>query len=133
MKSNGINKIRRIGTAIAFTFVLGFVGSTQAQYKAAGDDGIAASPKVRQAIDLQNKTHLHAVVPASTAAMACSKCEDKVTTRVEATVHGPNRALVQVSTHQCETCGTDLKTTGTGKMKQTVATHTCGSCATVAN
>lgn len=105
-----------------------FAGSVQAQYKPVGDDGIAASPKLRQQLDEYKRNHSPAPAPAEIAKMPCAKCEDKVTTRVDYSARGANKPTIRVVTHQCEGCGTDWSIVGHGKAKQSVATHKCTSC-----
>ena len=94
------------------------------QYKAVGDDGIAASPKVRQV--------LNAAAPATTTAkvvaMACPKCADF-------SVAAPNRqakgaeilagATKVVAKHTCVGCDSSLSVVGSGKDKHNVMTHKC--------
>lgn len=55
-----MNKILLVATLVAATF--GLIGRADAQYRAVGDDGIAASPKLRQYFDEKNKS----LVPSST-------------------------------------------------------------------
>lgn len=105
-----------------------FAGSAQAQYKPTGDDGIAASPKLRQQLDEYKRNHSPAPTPAAIAQMPCAKCTDKVTTRVDYSARGANKPTIRVVTHQCEGCGTDWAVVGHGKAKQSVATHKCSSC-----
>lgn len=103
-------------------------GSAQAQYKAVGDDGIAASPRLRERLNEWNRNHSPASAPAVIAQMPCAKCKDKVTTRVDYTARGAHKPTIRVVTHLCEGCGTDWTVVGHGKAKQAVASHTCTSC-----
>ena len=105
-----------------------FTSPVLAQYKPAGDDGIAASPKLRQQLDEYKRNHSPAPAPVEIAKMPCPKCEDKVTTRVDYSARGANKPTIRVVTHQCEGCGTDWNIVGVGKAKQSVATHKCTSC-----
>ena len=105
-----------------------FASSAQAQYKPTGDDGIAASPKLRQQLDEYKRNHSPAPVPAAVAQMPCAKCKDQVTSRVDYSARGANKPTIQVVTHLCEGCGTDWAVIGHGKAKQSVATHKCTSC-----
>lgn len=114
--------------ALAGIVLAVFAGSAQAQYKATGDDGITASPKARQLLDEQNRNQAILAAPASIPQMACPKCKDKVTERVDSTARGANKPTIRVVTHLCEGCGTDWNTTGVGKAKQSVASHKCDGC-----
>jgi hypothetical protein len=105
-----------------------FTGSGQTQYKPTGDDGIAASPKMRQQIEAYRRNHAPAPAPAEVASMPCAKCKDKVTQKVDYTARGQNKPIITVSTHLCPGCGTDWKTVGVGKAKQSVAAHKCTDC-----
>ena len=122
-KTNNILIAALAGIALSM-----FTSSAQAQYKPVGDDGIAASPKLRQQLDEYKRNHSPAPAPAEIAKMPCPKCEDKVTTRVDYSARGANKPTIRVVTHQCEGCGTDWNIVGVGKAKQSVATHKCTSC-----
>ena len=106
-----------------------FAGSAPAQYKAVGDDGIAASPKLRELIDARKSAQ-----PAPTAVepMACPKCKTGVTRRVDWTARGANKPTVLIAKHLCERCDTTISTTGQGKASRDVVTHGCsmsgGTC-----
>jgi hypothetical protein len=124
MKNSQIAKM--FATAIA-AFAL--VGTANAQYKAVGDDGIAASPKVRQA--LNERAASANVATAKVAEMACSKCNDISVTEVNRQAKGAEfltgAAYKTVNKHACGACDTKLDVVGTGKAKTTVATHTCAA------
>lgn len=128
MKSIRTSKIARIiGAAMALALILGFAGSLQAQYKATGNDGITASPKLRQFLDEQ-KNVPPSSIPAEASKMGCPTCKDKVTTRIDTSARGAIKPVVRVVTHLCKTCDTQLKTIGVGKATRTLATHSCGGC-----
>ena len=57
-------------TLTAVTLLLASTAPSKAQYKAVGDDGIAASPKVRQML---SERKARAIAPASTAQVVCCK------------------------------------------------------------
>lgn len=105
-----------------------FAGSAQAQYKAVGDDGIAASPRLRQQLDEYKRNHSPDRTPAEIPQMACAKCKGKVTSRIDYSARGANKPVIRVVMHLCEGCGTDWAVVGHGKAKQSVATHKCTSC-----
>ena len=71
MKTNLFSKIALSAVALA---ALAFTGTARAQYKPGGDDGIAASPKVRQLLSERNASITPALVVAP--AMACPKCSE---------------------------------------------------------
>ena len=109
--------------ATAATFAL----AADAQYNAVGPDGIAASPKVRQALNANAASA--AVATAKVAAMACPKCNDISVTEPNTQAKG-GQILMGVGTkavtkHTCGSCDSKLEMVGTGKATRTVATHTC--------
>jgi predicted RNA-binding Zn-ribbon protein involved in translation (DUF1610 family) len=92
----------------------------------AANDGIAASPKVRAAIDEYKASQkVVAAMPAPLAQMPCPKCKDSVVTRVDYSARGAHKPVISVPVHLCPDCGTDWKITGTGRARQSVATHVC--------
>jgi hypothetical protein len=120
----GASRLALVAAALA---VFALAGSANAQYQAVGADGIAASPKVRQALNQRQASA--AVATTTRTAMACPKCKD-------VTVAQPNRqakgaeilmgaATKVVTTHACADCDTKLAMVGAGKATRTVATHTC--------
>lgn len=121
-------KTTNIIAALAGLALFSFAGSVQAQYKPTGDDGITASPRLRQQLDDWHRNHSPAPTPAEIPQMACPKCKDKVTSRIDYSARGANKPTIRVVTHLCDGCGTDWKIVGVGKAKQSVATHKCTSC-----
>src|SRR5689334_17864692 len=89
--------------ATAAFATLAFAADTQ--YKAVGDDGIAASPKVRQALNAAAASQT--ATAAKVVAMACPKCAD-------ISVAAPN--------HQAK--GAEILAGAT----KVVAKHTCARC-----
>ena len=126
MKTNRSPKIALAAVALA---ALAFASTASAQYKPVGDDGIAASPKVRQMLNERKAaaTPAVAVVPA----MACPKCADVLTTEVNRQAKGgqvlAGTATQKVAKHTCTACETRLTVVAEGKAKHTVATHKCGA------
>jgi hypothetical protein len=106
-------------------------GAANAQYKPTGDDGITASPKLRQQLD-ERRARLAAV--AVLPSMSCPKCQDTWVTQADTRSKGSgSRALMgqtaqRVAKHLCDGCGMDWKVAGTGKGKHEVATHKCSGC-----
>lgn len=114
--------------ALAGIAMFVFASPALAQYKPTGDDGITASPKVRQLLDEQRRNHSPAPASVEVAKMPCQKCQDMIAAQVDYTARGANKPVILVSTHQCRGCGTDWAVTGIGKAKQLVPTHKCSGC-----
>lgn len=76
MKTNFSPKIALAVVALA---ALAFAGTASAQYKPVGDDGIAASPRVRQMLNERKASTAPSVAPVP--AMACPKCADVLATQ----------------------------------------------------
>src|SRR6266699_1766007 len=92
-----------LATAALAAFAL--AGVANAQYKAVGDGGIAASRKVRQA--LNEKAAPATIATAKLAAMACPKCADISVTQANKQAKGAE-ILAGVT--------------------KVMAKHTCGGC-----
>jgi hypothetical protein len=103
--------------------------AVNAQYKPAGNDGISASPKVRQMLNERKASPAPAVTV--TPAMACAKCAEVFTTEVNRQAKGAQilvgTATQKVAKHTCTACETRFALVGEGKAKHTVAIHTCGA------
>ena len=121
------------GLTLAAIFVASFMTAApaNAQYKATGDDGITASPKLRAQLNERNAsaTRVFAAAPS----MACAKCKDVWVAQADTNSKGSGvRALMgitaRVPKHLCEGCGTEWSVAGTGKGTHTVAAHKCSSC-----
>lgn len=123
MKTNHLNKLAGFTMALALT--LGFALSASAQYQATGADGITASPKAREV--LASHSPSPSAVTATTA-MRCANCKDSLTARIDTTARGANKPVIQVASHLCKMCDTELKTQGVGKAAKTIAVHACDSC-----
>lgn len=121
-------KITTVIAALTGIALFSLAGSVQAQYKPTGDDGITASPRLRQQLDEYKRNHTPAPAPAEIAQMPCAKCKDKVTSRIDYSARGANKPAIRVVTHLCKGCGTDWAVVGHGKAKQSVATHKCTGC-----
>ena len=126
MKTNRSPKIALAAVALA---ALALASTASAQYKAVGDDGIAASPKVRQMLNERkaSATPAVAIVPA----MACPKCADVLVTEVNRQAKGgqvlAGTATQKVVKHNCSACETKLTVVGEGKARHTAATHKCAA------
>src|SRR5690348_1385520 len=119
MKTN-----RNLAAVLTGIALLSFVGTTQAQYKATGDDGITAAPKVRQLLD-ERRAAAAVAAAADHKEMACPKCKDKITGRVDYTARGATRPVVQVTTHLCDGCGVERIVAGVGKTRTEIVAHKC--------
>lgn len=130
-------KINRIPTLLSFSklllaasavVALTFMGDANAQNKAASDDGIAASPKVRQTLTERKASANPAAAPVST--MSCPKCAEVLATQPNRQAKGAE-VLVGAKTaeirHTCSGCEVKWTVAGEGKAKHTVATHTCSA------
>jgi hypothetical protein len=99
------------------------------QAKAANDDGIAASPKVRQMMNERKMSNATKAVPAPV--MACPKCVDTWTKQVNLQAKGAEvltgTASKLVAKHSCKGCDTTWAVVGGGKSKQAAATHKCAA------
>jgi hypothetical protein len=118
----------RIPLMVAATFAaLALTTAANAQYKPAGDDGIAASPKVRQMLNERKASAAPVVVVEP--AMPCPKCADVFTTEVNRQAKGgqflAGTATQKVAKHTCTACQVTWTTMGEGKAKHAVATHKC--------
>jgi hypothetical protein len=119
MKTSILSTIATVVAALTFT------SAAYAQYKPVGDDGIAASPKVRQML---NERPASVTTTAAAPAMACPKCADVRIAKVSPQAKG---AEIMTSTkqvtysHACTSCETKLAVAGVGKAKHQVATHSC--------
>ena len=126
MKTNLSPKIALATIALA---ALAFAGTASAQYAPAANDGIAASPKVRQMLNERNAS----ATPAATAVptMACPKCADILTTEVNSHAKAgqvlAGTATQEVVRHTCTACQTTLTVVGQGKARHTVASHKCSA------
>ena len=135
-KVNEITRmIRGSGLALAAILIAGFtaVAPANAQYRPTGDDGITASPKLRQQLD-ERKARTTTLVATAVPSMACPKCKDTWVTQTDTNPKGlAARTLMgqttkRVAQHLCAGCGVDWSVAGTGKGKHAVATHKCSGC-----
>jgi hypothetical protein len=133
MKTIRIQKMFAVAGLTLATAVFATLSfAANAQYRAVGADGIAASPKVRQALNATAVSTTSAT--AKVAAMACPKCTDisvAAPTRQAKGAEVLAGATKVVAKHTCAGCDSSLNVVGTGKDKHNVATHKC--TANVAN
>lgn len=119
------SKLVLTGVAIA---TLGFISVANAQLKPAADDGITASPKVRQALNERRASVNPVAAPVS--AMTCPKCAEVLTTQSKRQAKGAEVLVGVKSTevkHTCAGCETQWTVVGEGKAKHSVATHKCSA------
>jgi hypothetical protein len=110
----------------AFAGMALFFGAAQAQYTATGNDGITASPKLRELINSRTGSSAPSVMPAG-AKHACAMCKYEVVTRVDSTARGAVKPTITVAKHLCPGCETTISTAGTGKASRDVVTHKCSA------
>jgi hypothetical protein len=129
MKTNGLPAILRpfnlalVATAIA---ALALISPASGQNKSASDDGIAASPKVRQA--LNEKKASAPTMTTETPAMTCPMCADVLTSQPKPQAKGAEilvGARSNVIKHTCAGCEVNWTVVGEGKTRHSVATHRC--------
>src|SRR5436190_21600601 len=125
MKTNRTSIITR--ASLTLTIIASFTLLANAQYKATGDDGITASPKLRVQLD-ESKGVSNAGTPSGPTSMACAQCKTEVSRRVDWTARGQNKPEVLVANHLCKGCETTISVAGFGKAKHDVATHKCTAC-----
>lgn len=129
MKINRINSMSRLaGITVALALIAGSGGLAQAQYKATGDDGIAASPKLRQFLDEYKRGRTPAPPPKRLPQMSCPKCKDEHLRRVDWSARGAYKPSITVTKHLCGGCRNTWLVSGHGRAKTTTAVHTCTSC-----
>jgi hypothetical protein len=127
MKTKCDNLMARLtGMTVGLALFAGMAGVANAQFKSTNDNGIYASPKLRQQLDEQTVSRNTA--PAAAASMACPKCKDESYGQIDRTARGANKPLVFVAHHLCGSCETTIAVEGTGKASHDVATHKCHSC-----
>jgi hypothetical protein len=125
--------VRATGLVLAVTFIAGLmVSQAQAQYKPTGDDGITASPRLRQQLD--ERRARTSTATATLPSMACPKCKDTLVSQLNTESKGvgartqTGNTTKLVAQHLCGGCGVDWTIAGTGKAKHSVATHKCSGC-----
>ena len=142
MSEQTLNKIGRairnsgLGLAACVIAVLASASHASAQYKPTDDDGVTASPKLRQFIDEYHRNHNPAPARVEIPQMACPKCTDFTWAIPDLEPRGlGSRTLMAggtpmkwVTDHMCSRCGTQWETTGVGKAMKSDAIHICSRC-----
>jgi hypothetical protein len=99
-----------------------------AQDKAAGDDGIAASPKVRQMLsEIKTRAQAESLKPGDSIAMVCTKCKSVMVHNVT-TEKGHIKVMTVGEKHLCPGCNSMITVVGTGKGIHNEVKHTCEKC-----
>jgi hypothetical protein len=107
----------------AIVAALTIAGAASAQRQLVGEDGIAASPKVRAQLNVRNTAPALAVATVH----KCTLCTDTLVTVVDKGTKGPNHLVAKAFHHNCVGCDTKFVTEGTGKAKKDVAIHSCNA------
>ncbi len=120
---------RTLIATLAGIALLSFAGPVQAQYKPAGDDGIAASPKVRQMLnEIKTREQAEALKPGDAIAMVCAKCKSVMIHNVT-TDKGHIKVMTIGEKHLCPGCNTYIKVAGGGKQgAKDEVKHVCEKC-----
>ncbi len=114
--------------ALAALALLSFAAPVQAQYKPAGDDGIAASPKVRQMLnEIKTREQAEALKPGDTIAMVCTKCKSVMVHNVT-TEKGHIQVMTVGEKHLCPGCNTYITVVGVGHGAKNEVKHVCEKC-----
>ena len=103
-----------------------FVGAAHAQYNATGDDGVTASPKLREMINGQAGVSVRPAAPASVK-HSCATCKEEYVTRVDSIAKGAYKPKMLIAKHLCPGCETTISVTGHGKAARNVVKHKCTS------
>jgi hypothetical protein len=134
-----VMKTTTIMAALAGMAMFAFAGPAHAQFKSTTDDGIAASPKLRERLSEYARNHRPAAAPAEAVQMACPKCKDTWVKQTDLNPKGLGARTLMgettklISEHLCDGCGTHWQVTGHGKATQSVASHTCTESKTQCN
>lgn len=115
--------------ALAGIALLSFASPAQAQYKPVGDDGIAASPKVRSMMmkPITSPANVAGLKDGDMVAMACPKCKTIMVTHIN-TEKGHIKTATTVPEDVCPGCEQKFTVVGEGKDKHNVVTHVCKKC-----
>jgi uncharacterized protein YbaR (Trm112 family) len=106
-----------------------FANPAQAQIKPAGDDGIAASPKVRSMMmkPITSPADVAGLKDGDMVAMACPKCKTVMVTYVK-TEKGHMKTATTLPEDVCPGCEQKFTVVGEGKEKHNIVTHACKKC-----
>jgi hypothetical protein len=125
MKTLRINRTARLtGMTIALALLAGAAGELKAQNGAKGG--------ATKLLELSGGLVTPISEPSNYKPMACAKCKDNFSYRVDWAARGANKPTVLVPKHLCDACATAISVEGHGKAKHDVVTHKCGSCGAAA-
>ena len=115
--------------ALAGIALLSLANTSQAQFKTAVDDGIAASPKVRSMMmkPIDSTADIADLKDGDIVAMACPKCKTIMVTHVN-TEKGHIKTSTTTPQDLCPGCEQKFTVVGEGKDKHNVVTHVCKQC-----
>jgi hypothetical protein len=114
--------------ALAGIALCSFASPVQAQNNAVGDDGIAASPKVRQHLnEIKTQKEAEALKPGDTIAMVCSKCKSVMIHNVT-TEKGHIKVMTVGEKHLCPGCESTITVVGVGHGAKNAVKHVCEKC-----
>ncbi len=114
--------------AAALAATIGLATGASAQPKAAGDDGIAASPKVRQMLtEIKTRAEAEALRPGDTLVMVCAKCKSVMIHNVN-TEKGHIKVMTVGEKHLCPGCQTRITVVGVGHGAKNEVRHVCEKC-----
>src|SRR3974377_608792 len=127
-----------IVTAITASIATLFIAQAKAQNPAVGKDGIAASPKVRQALNERERSSpvmapilsygdVVGLKDGDMVAMACPKCKTITVTHIN-TQKGHIQTTTTGLEHLCPGCEQKFVVVGEGKGKHNVVKHVCKKC-----
>jgi uncharacterized protein YbaR (Trm112 family) len=116
-------------SALVAVALFSFASPAQAQFKPVGDDGIAASPKVRSMMmkPITSPADVAGLKDGDMVAMACPKCKTVMVTYVK-TDKGHIKTATTVPADMCPGCEQKFTVVGEGKEKHNVVTHVCKKC-----
>lgn len=123
-----VNNKNLLGAGMAFV-LFSFATPVQAQLKAVGDDdGIAASPKLRQHLnEIKTTKEAETLKPGDAIAMACAKCKSVMIHNVTMQ-KGHVKVMTVGEKHLCPGCNSTITVVGTGKGKHDEVKHVCEKC-----
>jgi hypothetical protein len=99
-----------------------------AQVNAGSDDGIAASPKLRQQLNqIKSEKEAAALKPGDVIAMVCSKCKSVMIHNVT-TEKGHIKIMTVGEKHMCPGCNSTITVVGVGKQSKDEVKHVCDKC-----